>query len=795
MKLYSKVLLHLLLVVLIFVSGAAWCAQNGNAGTIDACLAQPDGSTVTLTCQQVMWRGKSGRSFAIKEWSEKYPARPRLLVVSTVDLPVKEMWSVDIIGTLGTMLEQRPGEMPLQQRVLQVWPQNVKVYCDVEGKPGPLMPVTEPGSDTVPKRTLTELGYQGATAMLYNMLPELPDQPDSLPMPQTMITLAGREYDSSLFFHAQPGDISSDVSGPVDETAQVETNARASGGETTASDWRAAASDNMVLTEGGDPYPICIPACNDIYGPPEFWIREPFDGRLFYCPYLPDMNASGTLEAFLDDLDKDGGFGFTLPSFQGSTYRPLPDFSSIDDNAIGCVCITYSQGWNDSHVTVTPGRKRVNGHYSLGHYMCIGGYLHPVYFEQWWLQKEPAPWANDPYGNPRTVSGVKMKQKGCCVTCAAMQLTGWGFYITPGELNAVLRARSDGYAGESVNWSAIEKYTKEEGYPFRMRRGTPTKEALLRGMSVQTKLSHRGHWVVPYQWYNGDDTYVIYDPMGRTTFSTGGYGELKESDTRMLYPRGFSSTPVAQSATVPTPDKSELRSYGSSACVAWSQDASVVLRLRQGAGVVAESEIEYTENDETGEETADEALLNLGDLQSGNYTLDIVGTPGQPYDVTLWTYSFDSDQVVDQIYTGIMPSEGVVHVEFQHESPYYLRDIAALDQPGQVKCPTSITAFIGDSCYLAQSSYVGVRPIIVESATPLSQFSQYYLEGNWTGERLIVSSATLVEEGTVTCQPVYQCGSSEEPMYSRIIGSDGMLWTGVSWNGGFIVHKVGEIGE
>ena len=108
MKLFPKVVLFLLLVVLFSVSSVAWCSalvKDGDAGTIGWCLSsKADSETVTLTCEQVMWRGMSGKSFAIKEWTEKWPeGRPRLLVVSTRPLPVESWWTVDVTGTLQTL--------------------------------------------------------------------------------------------------------------------------------------------------------------------------------------------------------------------------------------------------------------------------------------------------------------------------------------------------------------------------------------------------------------------------------------------------------------------------------------------------------------------------------------------------------------------------------------------------------------------------------------------------------------------------------------------------------------------
>lgn len=69
----------------------AFCAsiiRDGDPGTIGACITQPDGARVSLPCEQVIWQGRSGKSFAIKESFERESPRPRLVVVSTKPLPV-----------------------------------------------------------------------------------------------------------------------------------------------------------------------------------------------------------------------------------------------------------------------------------------------------------------------------------------------------------------------------------------------------------------------------------------------------------------------------------------------------------------------------------------------------------------------------------------------------------------------------------------------------------------------------------------------------------------------------------
>lgn len=105
----------LLLAVMFAASGAALCASVRD--DIGACLSQPDGATITLPCEEVLWHGKSGKSFAIKEWTEKYdaPAKPRLVVVSTKPLTVDKYWSVDVTGGHDHLSKLHQGYSQLQQ--------------------------------------------------------------------------------------------------------------------------------------------------------------------------------------------------------------------------------------------------------------------------------------------------------------------------------------------------------------------------------------------------------------------------------------------------------------------------------------------------------------------------------------------------------------------------------------------------------------------------------------------------------------------------------------------------------
>ncbi|MCL6628477.1 MAG: hypothetical protein K6U00_02620 [Armatimonadetes bacterium] len=170
-------------VLLLSGSVVAWSAtivKDGDPNTIGEALSKPDGSVVTLTCEQVLWRGKSGQSFAIKEWFEKSPQQPRLLVVSVSSLPVESYWSVDITGTIQTFTASTPTGATYQQRVVIVSPENVLIYCDPKGKPSPF-PIFKGFMDSwMTKRPLSISSSN--TAETAGQLPVLPDTPDA-PLP------------------------------------------------------------------------------------------------------------------------------------------------------------------------------------------------------------------------------------------------------------------------------------------------------------------------------------------------------------------------------------------------------------------------------------------------------------------------------------------------------------------------------------------------------------------------------------------------------------------------------------
>lgn len=135
-----------------------------------------------------MWRGASGKSFAVKEWFERATARPRLVVVSTAELPVEPFWTVELTGTLATVSAGSE-----QQRVLIVTPASVYVLCDSRGRPTRFVPVK--GLDALhwPKRQLIELtGAARTDAVSDTALPSMPDPPAVL----DSLTVAAGSRDS-----------------------------------------------------------------------------------------------------------------------------------------------------------------------------------------------------------------------------------------------------------------------------------------------------------------------------------------------------------------------------------------------------------------------------------------------------------------------------------------------------------------------------------------------------------------------------------------------------------------------
>ncbi|MCX6343902.1 MAG: hypothetical protein NT018_02365 [Armatimonadetes bacterium] len=200
MKLYRSGMLCLLLVALFSACGAAW----GRAlfqDDIGTCLAQRDGSRVTLSCEEIIWPGKSGKSFAIKEFGEPQPAlgHARLVVVSTRPLPVSKYWSCDLTGILSTFSGFSRNGAAISQRVLIVTPESVAIYCDSKGRPFLFPTFKGFGIEWRNKRTLAELsGASGiktpsVLASDAGSFPSMPDYMESETTPVYCATIADAE--------------------------------------------------------------------------------------------------------------------------------------------------------------------------------------------------------------------------------------------------------------------------------------------------------------------------------------------------------------------------------------------------------------------------------------------------------------------------------------------------------------------------------------------------------------------------------------------------------------------------
>lgn len=192
MKLYPRVILVLLFVVLLSASGVAWCGVPIQ-DDIGASLAQGDGSRVTLPCEEISRTGRSGRSFAIKEFCEPQPAHPRLVVVSTQPLPVSEYWSCDLTGVLSSFSGVSRDGSTFTQRVLIVSPENVIIYCDQRGRPFLFPPLKGLDMEWANKRSLAEIAGESlvSTASVSTMdTGSLPPMPDSLDSPSSPVYCA-----------------------------------------------------------------------------------------------------------------------------------------------------------------------------------------------------------------------------------------------------------------------------------------------------------------------------------------------------------------------------------------------------------------------------------------------------------------------------------------------------------------------------------------------------------------------------------------------------------------------------
>ncbi|MEN6584185.1 MAG: hypothetical protein ABFD54_17205 [Armatimonadota bacterium] len=194
-------------ILLLVTSIPGWSTpviRDGDPEMIGACLAQPDGATVTLTAEQILQRGKSGKSFAIKEWFDQRTEHPRLVVVSTRPLPVEEFWTADVTGTLNTFSGRSRDGSSITQRVLIVSPSSVDVYCDPRGRPFMFLPIKGLGMEWANKRTLADLSSTSTiqTASVMTMdegtLPPMPDSLDSASAPVYCMTItdAKAQYSS-----------------------------------------------------------------------------------------------------------------------------------------------------------------------------------------------------------------------------------------------------------------------------------------------------------------------------------------------------------------------------------------------------------------------------------------------------------------------------------------------------------------------------------------------------------------------------------------------------------------------
>lgn len=182
MKLYPRVALLLLLALLFSTSDIAWGSVpfQDDIGTI---LSQSDGSRVSLQCEYIMSIGRSGKSFGVKEFCERQPAQPRLVVVSTHPLPVSRYWSCDLEGVLSTFSGVTRNGSVFRQRILIVSARDVLIYCDQRGRPFLFPPLKGLGIEWPNKRSVADLANTGTTqaasisTMDEGSLPSLPDDP------------------------------------------------------------------------------------------------------------------------------------------------------------------------------------------------------------------------------------------------------------------------------------------------------------------------------------------------------------------------------------------------------------------------------------------------------------------------------------------------------------------------------------------------------------------------------------------------------------------------------------------
>lgn len=292
---------------------------------------------------------------------------------------------------------------------------------------------------------------------------------------------------------------------------------------------------------------------------------------------------------------------------------------------------------------------------------------------QWYLQGQ-APWGSKKYGidDPQ---GRLMADIGCCCTMYAMLLSQCGVPTDPGQLNAWLQTHS-GYArgkksSGKVNVlpNKVVAYARSRGHSVVFKRGVPVKEALTRGLATGMTVKNGGHFVVAYARSSNPDGIRIYDPMGRTTNSTG-YSGVGEGDTRCLYEggssvKGYSSSMLNVNALTPDSSESLLGNSTINACV--DDEQIIISLLSNGGAVLATSEINVIE-DANGVISQEGSTLEYTQVNRGNYILRIVGPVGRSYNIELREYDLDNDEKF-QILTGVIPASGSIDIPFFHETP------------------------------------------------------------------------------------------------------------------------------
>lgn len=253
-----RVALLVIAIALLAISPGIARIQDGDPGTIGDCLTKPDGTTVTLACEQVLWRGGSGKSFAIKEWFEKQPLQPRIMVTSTLPLAVESGWSVDVTGTLDTFTGTSEDGTPITQRVLMISPENVQVYCDTRGKPVLFVPIKGTGMTWPNKLSLSELA--GSTSRTLAAMSTLSSDPPPIPDPPTSSATPPAEgsRDSLKWL---PDGAAVSINGAIvlasfQDYFCVETSDRSFGIRVISWEWPAQGSlvdiDGVLTTVGGE---------------------------------------------------------------------------------------------------------------------------------------------------------------------------------------------------------------------------------------------------------------------------------------------------------------------------------------------------------------------------------------------------------------------------------------------------------------------------------------------------------------------------------------------------------------